>query len=53
MSDSAALKSSAKIEEFLTLAKGQRAKALETLIEQILANPHIFVFGEFLAQPNF
>lgn len=42
-----------KIEEFLTLAKGQKAKALETLIEQILSNPLIYVFGEFLSQPNF
>jgi len=42
-----------KIEEFLTLAKGQKAKAVETIIEQILSNPLIFVFGEFLAQSNF
>ncbi len=42
-----------KIEEFLTLSKGQKSKALETIIEQILSNPLIFVFGEFLAQTNF
>ena len=39
----------AKIEEMLTLAKGQKARALETIIEQILSNPLIFVFGEFLS----
>ena len=44
---------SAKIEEFLTLAKNQKAKALETLIEKVLSNPLIYVFGEFLSQPNF
>jgi len=44
---------SAKIEEMLTLAKGQKAKALEHIIDQILSNPLIFVFGEFLSQPNF
>lgn len=43
----------AKIEEFLTLAKGQKSKAVETLIDQILSNPLLYVFGEFLAQPNF
>jgi hypothetical protein len=43
----------AKIEEFLTLAKGSKAKALETIIEQILSNPLVYVFGEFLSQPNF
>ena len=42
-----------KIEEFLTLAKGQKAKALETIVDQILSNPLIFVFGEFLTQTNF
>jgi hypothetical protein len=43
----------AKIEEFLTLSKGQKSKALETLIEKILSNPLIYVFGEFLALSNF
>jgi hypothetical protein len=43
----------AKIEEMLTLSKGQKARALETIIEQILSNPLIFVFGEFLSQQNF
>ena len=42
----------AKIEEFLHLSKGQKAKALETIIEQILSNASIYVFGEFLALPN-
>ena len=43
---------SAKIEEMLILVKGQKSKALETIIDQIISNPLIFVFGEFLSQPN-
>lgn len=43
----------AKIEEFLTLSKTLKAKALETVVDQILSNPLIYVFGEFLSQPNF
>ena len=43
----------AKVEEMLTLAKGQKSKALETIIEQILSNAVIFSFGEFLSQANF
>lgn len=37
-----------QIEQFLILAKGQKAKALETIIDQILSHPSIYVFGEFL-----
>lgn len=36
------------IEQFLILAKNQKSKALETIIEQVLSHPNIFVFGEFL-----
>ena len=36
----------------LILIKGQKPKAVETIIEQIISNPMIFVFGEFLSQPN-
>jgi hypothetical protein len=43
---------SAKVEEMLILIKGQKPKAVETIIEQIISNPMIFVFGEFLSQPN-
>jgi hypothetical protein len=43
----------AKIEEFLALSKGQKNKALETIIDKILSNPLIYYFGEFLAQANF
>jgi hypothetical protein len=37
------------------IAKSQSVtgKALEQAIERILENPKIFVFGEFLALPNF
>ena len=36
----------------LILIKGQKGRAVETIIDQIISNPMIFVFGEFLAQPN-
>eukprot|EP00347_Sterkiella_histriomuscorum_P022223 403331239 len=44
--------SSGQIEQFLILAKGQKSKALETIIDQILSHQHVFVFGEFLSLPN-
>lgn len=40
------------IEQFMILAKNQKAKALETIIEQVLSHANIFVFGEFLHLPN-
>jgi hypothetical protein len=40
------------IEQYLILAKNQKAKALETIIDQILTHQGIFVFGEFLSLPN-
>ncbi|CDW71884.1 cop9 signalosome complex subunit 7b [Stylonychia lemnae] len=45
--------STTQIEQFLILAKGQKSKALETIIDQILSHGLIYVFGEFLSQPNF
>ena len=36
----------------LILIKGQKGRSVETIIDQIISNPMIFVFGEFLAQPN-
>ena len=36
------------IERFLILAKGQKGKNLETVIEKVLSDPLIFVFGEFI-----
>jgi len=29
-----------------------KGKAVDTIIDQILTNPMIFVFGEFLSHPN-
>jgi COP9 signalosome complex subunit 7 len=40
------------IEQFMILAKNQKSKALETIIEQVLSHANIFVFGEFLNLPN-
>ena len=36
------------IEKFLILAKGQKARALETIIDQVLSDSQIFVFAEFI-----
>ena len=36
------------IERFLILAKGQKAKNLETIIDKVLSDPNIFVFSEFI-----
>jgi len=38
---------------FITISKTQTGKALETCITQILENPKIFVFGEFLQLTNY
>lgn len=40
------------IERFLILAKGQKAKNLETIIEKVLSDPQIFVFSEFIDLVN-
>ena len=33
-------------------AKGKTGSAMEMVIEQVLSQPQIFVFGEFLALPQ-
>jgi len=40
------------IQQFLILLKDQSAAVVEKVVERILADTHIFVFGEFLALPN-
>ena len=40
------------IEKFLILAKGQKARALETIIDQVLSDSQIFVFAEFVDLVN-
>ena len=40
------------IEKFLILAKGQKARALETIIDQVLSDSQIFVFAEFIDLVN-
>ncbi len=37
------------IQQFLIVAKGQQGKALEAIIDQVLAHPLIFVFAEFIS----
>ncbi len=36
------------LEQYIILAKNQKSKALETLIEKVLADANIFVFSEFI-----
>lgn len=38
--------------QFLVLAKGAKGAACSALIQQVLNNKKIFVFGELLAMPN-
>ena len=40
------------IEKFLILAEGQKARALETIIDQVLSDSQIFVFAEFIDLVN-
>ena len=40
------------IEKFLILAKCQKARALETIIDQVLSDSQIFVFAEFIDLVN-
>jgi len=42
----------AELEQFLILAKRQKGRACEALIEQVLNNRKIFVFGELLSVPS-
>lgn len=40
------------LSQFLVLAKGAKGAACGALIQQVLNNKKIFVFGELLAMPN-
>ena len=41
-----------KIEAMIIMAKGKTGRALEDVIDRILSQPEIFVFGEFIEMPN-
>jgi len=41
-----------KIEAMLIMAKDKTGRALEDIIERVLSQPEIFVFGEFIDLPN-
>ena len=43
---------SEKIEGMLIMAKDKTGRALEDIIDRVLTQPQIFVFGEFLDLPN-
>ena len=41
-----------KIEAMIIMAKGKTGRALEDVIDRILSQPEIFVFGEFIEMEN-
>ena len=41
-----------KIEAMIIMAKGKTGRALEDVIDRVLSQPEIFVFGEFIEMPN-
>ena len=41
-----------KIEALLIMAKDKTGRALEEIIDRVLSQPEIFVFGEFIELPN-
>ena len=41
-----------KIEAMIIMAKGKSGRALEDVIDRVLSQPEIFVFGEFIEMPN-
>lgn len=41
-----------KIEAMLIMAKDKSGRALEEIIDRVLIQPEIFVFGEFIELPN-
>jgi len=41
--------SNTAVEQYLALAKNAQNKALENIIERVLGDPKLFVFGEFLS----
>jgi COP9 signalosome complex subunit 7 len=42
----------AALEGFITLVQGNKGKACQMVIQQVLKDPKIYVFGELLAEPN-
>ena len=40
------------IESYLILINGKSQKGVEMVINNVLENPYIYVFGEFLSLPN-
>ena len=46
------MSSNSAIEQYLILSKQAKDKALETIISQVLNDPKIYVFGEFLSLPQ-
>lgn len=41
-----------KIDAYLLMAKDKTGRALEEIIDRVLSQAEIFVFGEFLELPN-
>lgn len=41
-----------KIEAYLLMTKDKSGRALEEIIDRVLSQPEIFVFGEFLELAN-
>ena len=41
-----------KIEAMLIMARGKSGRSLEDIVERILSQPEIFVFGEFIGLEN-
>ena len=41
-----------ELEQFVILAKGQKGRAMEALIRQVMSNKKIYVFGDLLELPS-
>ena len=52
MADMGTLASSKGLEQFVLLAKSAKGAAVVELINQVLATPGIYVFGELLEMPS-
>ena len=46
------LSSGANLLKYILLAKSAKGKGCVAVIQQVLANPSTYVFGELLEQPN-
>lgn len=42
-----------ELEQFLILAKTQKGRALDMMIQQVISHKKIFTFGELLAIPRY